>query len=76
MVVLNLVLICFNNLLSFSVDKVTIGTYNFVLVILSVAFVGLLSPTTSRLASGLACHYTLFVTTQFSDHAKIKAFHN
>ena len=73
---MNPVFICFNNLLLFSVDKVTTGTYNFVLVILSVAFVGLLSSTTWRLASGLSSHYTLFVTTQFSDHAKIKALHN
>ena len=39
-VLLNPVLNCFKSVLSFSVDKVTTGTYNFTSVILNVAFVG------------------------------------
>ena len=41
-VLLNLVFNFFNNLLSFSVDNVTTGIYNYVAAILKVAFVGLL----------------------------------
>ena len=39
-VLLSPVFNCFNNLLSFSADKVTTGIYNFVLVTLNVASVG------------------------------------
>ena len=71
-VLLNPVFNCSNNLLSSSVDKVTAGTYNFVSVILSVAFVGLLTVTTAGSASGLASLVALLVITQFSDRVKIR----
>ena len=46
MVLLNSVFSCSDNLLSFSGDKVTTGTYNLQSVISKVAFVGLLTSST------------------------------
>ena len=53
-ILLNPVLNSPKNLLSFSVDKVTTGAYNFVSVILNVAFVGLSIAATEGSASGSA----------------------
>ena len=58
-VLLNPVFYGSNNLFSSWVDKVTTGTCSFVSVIFYVAFVGLLSPTTTGLASVLASLYIL-----------------
>ena len=54
MVILNPVLNCSKNLLSSLVERVTTGTYNFVSVILNVAFVGLSIAATAGFASGSA----------------------
>ena len=61
-VLLNPVFNCSKSVLSFSVDKVTTETYNFVSVILNVAFV--------REASLHVFIITLF--SKFSDQVKIK----
>ena len=45
--------------------------YNFVSVILNVAFVGLLIPATG-LSPGTASLVVLFVNTQFADQVKVK----
>ena len=71
-VLLNPVLNCSKSVFSFSVDKVTTGTYSFTSVILNVAFVGLLIAATARSASGSASLVALLVNTQFSDHVKIR----
>ena len=63
---------CSNNLLPFSVDKLTTGTYSFASAILNVAFVGLLNATTAGSASGSASLGALFVITQFSDQVKTR----
>ena len=64
MVVLNRVLNCSKCLLSFSVDKVTTGTYNFVSVVINVAFVGLSIAATSGSASGSPSLVALLVNLQ------------
>ena len=71
-VLLILLLIVPRVFLSFSVNKVTPRTYNFVSVILNVAFVGLSIATTARFASGSGSFVALFVNTQFSNHVKIR----
>ena len=48
------------------------GRYNFVSIILNVAFVGLLISTTEGSASGLASLAALLVITKFSDQVKIR----
>ena len=50
----------------------TTGRYNFVSIILNVAFVGLLISTTEGSASGLASLVALLVITKFSDQVKIR----
>ena len=50
----------------------TTGRYNFVSIILNVAFVGLLISTTEGSASGLASLVSLLVITKFSDQVKIR----
>ena len=62
----------FQDFLSFLVDKVTTVRYNFVSVILNVAFVRLSIAATSGFASGSASLVPLLVNTQFSDHVKIR----
>ena len=69
-VLLNPVFNCSKSLLSYSVDKVTTGTYNFVSVILNVAFVGLLTAATAGSASGSASLVALLAITQFSDRLR------
>ena len=59
---------CFKSVLSFSVDKVTTGTYNFASVILNVAFVGALVATLVL----PAVFVLISVKTQFLDQVKIK----
>ena len=68
-VLLDPVLNCSKSVLSFSVDEVTTGTYNFTSVILNVAFVGLLI---AAIASKSASLVALIVNTQCSDYAKIR----
>ena len=65
-------------MLSSSVDKVTTATYNFVSVILNVAFAGasILSVastegSTLELAF-LAVYFVISIKTEFSDHAKVR----
>ena len=72
LVLSNPVFNCSGSLSSSSVDKATTGTYNFVSAISNVAFVGLLTATTSGLASGSASLVALLVITQFSNQVKIK----
>ena len=65
---MNHVFNCSNNLLLFSVDKVTTETYNLVSVILNVAFIG-------AAIAGLSHSATLIfisVKTQFLDQVKVK----
>ena len=50
----------------------TTGRYNFVSIILNVAFVGLLISTTEGSASGLASLVSLLVITKFSGQVKIR----
>ena len=57
--------------MSFSVDKVTTGTYHFVSVILNPALVGLSIAATAEFTSGSASLVALLVNTQFSDHVKL-----
>ena len=64
-VLLNPVLNCSKSALSFSVDKVTTATYNFVSDILNVAFVGIL-------IAGSASLVALLFNTQFSDRVEIR----
>ena len=61
-----------NNLLSFSVDKVTTGTYNFVSFISTIASVELLTAATTGSGSGSASLVALLVITQFLDQDKIQ----
>ena len=61
------VLNCSKSDLSFSVDKVTVGTRNFVFVILNVAFVGEVS-----LRVFIIILLSKLVLTQFSDQVKVK----
>ena len=63
-VLLTYVFICSNNLLSSSVDGVTTGTYNFVCVILNVAFAGLLTAATVGFATGSASLVALLLVTK------------
>ena len=74
-VLLNPVINCSKSFLSFSVDKVTTGMYNFVSAIWNVAFVGLSIAATAGSTSGLASLVALLVNTQLSDHVKI-IFHS
>ena len=69
-VLLNPVRNCSKNLLLSCVGKVTTGTYNFVSLILNVAFVGLLTTTTAGSATGSSSLVALLVVTQFSVHVK------
>ena len=73
-VYLNPIFNCFNKLLSYSVDKVTTGTYNFTSVILNVAFVGTFIAGLAELSTcaGTAACVFISVKTQFSDHVKIR----
>ena len=59
-------------LLLSSVDKVPTGTYNFLSIILNVAFVGLLTAATAGSASGSTSLVAYLVIIQFSDKTKIK----
>ena len=59
---LNPVFNCSNDLSS-SIDKVTTGTYNFLSVILNVAFIGLLTSATAGSASVSASLVALLVIT-------------
>ena len=61
---IDLFLIVWIILLLFSVNKVTIGTYKFVSIILNVAFIGALIPSTG-LSPATASVYALLVNTQF-----------
>ena len=70
-ILLNPVLNSPKNLLSFSVDKVTTGAYNFVSVILNVAFVGLSIAATGGSTSGSTSLVALLVN-MLSDHVEIK----
>ena len=72
-VLLNPVLNFSKSFLSFSVNKVTTGTCNFVSVILNVAFVGLSIPATAGFPpwAGTGSHVALLVNTQFSNHVNI-----
>ena len=74
MVILNPVLNCSKNLLSSLVERVTTGTYNFVSVILNVAFVGVFITGLAGLFpwAALAVCIIISVKTQFSDQVKIK----
>ena len=65
---------CSKSVLSFSVDKVTTGTYNFLSFILNVTFVGLLITATAESASGSASLVAWLVNTKFSDHVKYDLF--
>ena len=67
-VLLNPVFNCSKSLFSFSADRVTTGTYNFVSFIFNVAPVVLLLAFTP----GAAFLVALLVTTQFSDQVKVK----
>ena len=71
-VLLNPVLNCSKSVLSFSVNKVTTGTYSFTSVILNVAFVGLLIAATAGSTLGSASLVALLVNMQFLDHVKIR----
>ena len=70
-VLLNPVLNCFKSVLSFSVDKVTTGTYNFTSVILNVAFVGEVS-----LFVFVITLLSKLEITQFQTKLKSKTLHN
>ena len=60
--------------MSFSVDKVTTGTYNFVSVIWNVAFVGAFIAGLAGLSpwATLAVCVVISAKTQFSDQFKVK----
>ena len=62
---------CYNNLLSFSFDKATTGTYNLASVTLDAEVFGLLIPTTGLLPT-TASLYALLVNIQFGDQVKVK----
>ena len=55
---------------SFSLDKLTTGTYSLQSVISNNAFVALFIPITAGSASGSASLVALLVNTQFLDHLK------
>ena len=61
-------------MLSFSADKVTTGTYNFVSVIINVAFVGEAIAGISGVfpCAGTAAYVIISVKTQFLDQVKVK----
>ena len=66
-VLLNLIFNCSNSLLLLSADKVTTGTYNFVPVILKVAFVGESSQTSGLSPCAAATNlFSRLVITQFA----------
>ena len=67
-ILLNPILHCSKSILSFLVDKVTTGTYNFTSVILNVTFVGAFIATLVPLA---VC-VLISVKTQFSDQVNMK----
>ena len=73
-VILNPVFNCPKNLLSFLDDKVSTGIYNFVSLILNVAPVGLLIPSTRGLfpCAATSSLYALLVHKHFSDQVKVK----
>ena len=73
-VLLNPVFNCSNNLISFSVAKVTTGTYNFVSFILNVAPVVLLILAPAGLSpyAGTTSFVDLLVTTQFLNQVEAK----
>ena len=71
-VLLNPVFNCSKRLLSSSIYKVTASTYNFVSVILNVAFLGLLTSDNAGSASGSASLVDLLVNRQFSGQVKIR----
>ena len=62
-VLLNSVFNCFKSVLSSSVDKVTTGTYNFVSVILNVAFVETFIAGIAGSTLGLAAYVMISVKT-------------
>ena len=64
---------CSKKLLSSFIDKVTTGTYNFVSVILNVAFVGASVLSLAGLSpwASLAVCVVISVKTRFSDHVKV-----
>ena len=66
-VLLNPVLNCSKSVLSFSVDKVTTGAYNFVTIFLNVAFAGEI-----YLCIFVISLFSNLVITQFSDQVKVK----
>ena len=70
-VLLNPVFNFFNNLLSFSVDNVTTGIYNYVAAILKVVFVGLLISAT-QLSPAIFFIKPLLVNTKLADQVKVK----
>ena len=70
---LNPVFNCSNNLLLFSADKVTTGTYNFVYFILKVALVGESSRTSGLSPCATVTNlFSKLVITQFADQLKVK----
>ena len=71
-VLLNPVFNCSKSLLSFSVDKLTNGTYSFVFFILNVALIWLLAVATAGSAWGSASVAALLVITHFSDQVKTR----
>ena len=71
-VLLNSVFNCSNNLLSSSVNKVTIGTYSFVSFVLNVVLVGALISSTAASALGSPVYVIIAVKTQFTDLVKMR----
>ena len=71
MVLLNLDLNCSKNCVSFSFDKITTGTYNFVSVILNSSPVGATIAGRSLLFS--AALYIISAKTQFFDQVKMNS---
>ena len=56
---------CSRSLFSFSVYKLTTGTYSFVSIILNVAIIGLLTPATAGSSSGSASLVALVLLHNF-----------
>ena len=77
-ILLNPVLNCSKSLLSFSVDKATTGTHNFVSVIWNDAFVGAFTAGLAGLPprAALAVFVLISVKTQFSTKLKSEILHN
>ena len=73
-VILNPALNFSKSILSFSVDKVTTGTYNFVAVIWNVAFVEAIIAGIAGLSpwAALAAYVVISVKIQLSDQFKVK----